>query len=410
MTTKQKTVPKLRFPIGTGAFQRKRLDAIVSKKISYGIVQAGDHVPDGMPYIKSQDLNGPFRLESLQRTSAEIAKKYKRSEVFPGDIVFSLRGNIGIAQIVPASIPVSNLTQGTARISVQDHDNQYVCLALQSLDVFKQVQAFAKGSTFREISLDDLRKVTVAIPPLPEQRKIAGFLTAVDGRIGQLSQKKALLEDYKRGVMQQLFTQALRFKDEHGNDFPDWEEKTLGDVFERVKRRNVGNDSRILTISALDGLVDQRSYFDRSIASKDASGYYLLYRDEFAYNKSYSKGYPMGAIKRLTRYDKGSVSPLYICFSVKPSADAKFFSHYFDGGILNSEIESIAQEGARNHGLLNVSVVEFFRDLTVQLPSLPEQTKIADFLSALDRKIESVSSQIRETQAFKKGLLQQMFV
>ena len=94
----------------------------------------------------------------------------------------------------------------------------------------RQVQAYAKGSTFREISLEDLRKVTVALPTLPEQRKIADFLTAVDERIGQLIQKKALLEDYKKGVMQQLFTQTVRFKDDHGNDFPGWEDVEIGEV------------------------------------------------------------------------------------------------------------------------------------------------------------------------------------
>ena len=157
-------IPRLRFNIGKEPFERKQLDDIASKKISYGIVQAGDHVPDGMPYIKSQDLNGLLTLDKLERTSAEIAKKYRRSEVTPGDIVFSLRGNIGVAQIVPDSIPVSNLTQGTARISVGDDCNKYICCALQSSDVVRQVQAYAKGSTFREISLEDLRKVTVAIP------------------------------------------------------------------------------------------------------------------------------------------------------------------------------------------------------------------------------------------------------
>ena len=110
------------------------------------------------------------------------------------------------------------------------------------------------------------------------------------------------------------------------------------------------------------------------------------------------------------RYDEGVVSTLYICFKAKENIVPEFYEQYFEGGLLNREIQKIAQEGARNHGLLNVSVVEFFRDIVIRLPSIEEQQKIADFLESIDKKTEKLSTQISQAETFKKGLLQQMFV
>ena len=199
---------------------------------------------------------------------------------------------------------------------------------------------------------------------------------------------------------------VLRFPEFTG----EWEEKRLGEVFERITYKNKENNQNVLTISAQQGLINQEDYFNKSVASKDLTGYYLLSRGDFAYNKSSSNGYPLGAVKRLKKYDKGVVSTLYICLKVRNGNLAEYFEQYFESGSLNKEIHKIAQEGARNHGLLNISVVEFFKDIHLLAPSLPEQQKIASFLSALDVKIDQVARQLARMQTFKKGLLQQMFV
>lgn len=253
-------------------------------------------------------------------------------------------------------------------------------------------------------------------PSLSEQQKIASFFSAVDKKIEQLTRKKELLEQYKKGVMQKLFPPAgeqhpeLRFKQEDGSDFPDWEVKRFSEVFERVTRKNKEDNQNVLTISAQEGLVNQEEYFNRSVSSKDVTGYYLLKRGEFAYNKSYSKGYPLGAIKRLNDYDKGVVSTLYICFKIADNNDSDFYEEFLEAGGINHEIHKIAQEGARNHGLLNVSVVEFFKDIIVPRPSKDEQQVIAKFIKGLDEKIHLATIELEGAQTFKKGLLQQMFV
>ena len=196
----------------------------------------------------------------------------------------------------------------------------------------------------------------------------------------------------------------LRFP---GFDEP-WKAEKLSDFAARVTRKNSKNETNLpLTISSKDGLVDQVSYFNKTVASKDMSGYYLLKNGEFAYNKSYSVGYDFGSIKRLDRYPMGALSTLYICFALK-RYDSDFIKAYFDSLKWYKEIYMISAEGARNHGLLNVPTEEFF-DTKHYLPkNTAEQRKIADFLIALDRRIEAQQSLIDNLKKYKRGVVRSL--
>ena len=197
----------------------------------------------------------------------------------------------------------------------------------------------------------------------------------------------------------------LRFKE--FND--EWNLNKLKDFSNRVTRKNKDNLSKLpLTISAQDGLVDQISFFNKTVASKDLSGYYLLYNGDFAYNKSYSNGYPWGTIKRLDKYDMGVLSTLYICFKPNSTINSNFLVQLFNSTVWYSGISEIAVEGARNHGLLNISVSDFFETI-YKIPSIEEQTKIANFLSLIDRKIELQEKLVENLKLYKKGLLQKVF-
>ena len=196
----------------------------------------------------------------------------------------------------------------------------------------------------------------------------------------------------------------LRFKEFSG----EWEEKKFGDIFERVTTKNKENNLNVLTISAQQGLISQEEYFNKSVSAKDVTEYYLLHKNDFAYNKSYSNGYPMGAIKRLSKYDKGVVSTLYICFKSKKD-NVIFLEKYFDTTKWYKEVHKIAQEGVRNHGLLNISVVEFFRDVKIIIPKKTEQQKIASFLTTIDTKIEQLSKKVEFQEQYKKGVMQKIF-
>ena len=188
----------------------------------------------------------------------------------------------------------------------------------------------------------------------------------------------------------------------------EWEETRFKKMFSRLSRKNKENNDNVLTISAQYGLISQRDFFNKDIASEDKSNYFLLHKGEFAYNKSYSNGYPFGALKRLDMYHKGIVSPLYICFSASENNKCPdFYCHYFEAGMMNREIQAFAQEGARNHGLLNISVDDFFNSYLL-MPPLAEQKKIAEILSAQDKLIALKEKLIEEKKRQKKYLMQQL--
>lgn len=201
---------------------------------------------------------------------------------------------------------------------------------------------------------------------------------------------------------------TLRFKADDSSKFGEWKSIQLKDIAERIARKNKEENQNALTISAQMGLVNQQAYFSKQIASRDLSKYYLLHKGEYAYNKSYSAGYPMGAIKRLKLYEKGVVSTLYICFSLNKQVNSDFFEQYVESGNLVPELEKIAQEGARNHGLLNISLQEFF-EINLIVPCLKEQMKIATFLSAVDKKISQLSQKLHLLEQYKQGMMQKIF-
>lgn len=198
----------------------------------------------------------------------------------------------------------------------------------------------------------------------------------------------------------------LRFPEFSG----EWEEKKLSEFMTRLTRKNTNNESsRALTISSVDGLIDQGEFFKKQVASKDISGYYLLKKGDFAYNKSYSVGYDYGSIKRLDRYENGVVSTLYICMTLNEGINSDYLTHYFDSMKWNKSVSEISAEGARNHGLLNIPTDAFFETKHYLSPSLPEQQKIADFLSTVDSIIASETKILNALQKKKKALMQKLF-
>ena len=188
-----------------------------------------------------------------------------------------------------------------------------------------------------------------------------------------------------------------------------WRQEKLSDFTSRIMRKNSNNETELpLTISSKDGLINQVTFFNKKVSSKDLSGYYLLKNGEFAYNKSYSNGYDFGSIKRLERYEMGALSTLYICFSLKKHC-SDYIKHYFDSLKWYRQIYVISAEGARNHGLLNVPTDDFFATTHFLSPYIEEQEKIAAFLSLVDARIEKQRQLVEALKKYKRGALSRVF-
>ena len=190
----------------------------------------------------------------------------------------------------------------------------------------------------------------------------------------------------------------------------EWKESVLSDFVERVKRKNKNNLCKLpLTISAQYGLVDQISFFNKVIASENMSNYYLLHKGDFAYNKSYSSEYPWGAIKRLDCYEQGTLSSLYICFKPYSHVSSDFLTHYFETSKWHQGISEIAVEGARNHGLLNVGIQDFFETRHCLPQSLLEQEKIAKFLNLIEERIATQNKIIEDLKKLKSAIIEKEY-
>lgn len=270
----------------------------------------------------------------------------------------------------------------------------------------KELFREATGSTVLGIKGSRLHNIKIPIPTKKEQKIIVEVLSSWDEAISKTEKLIKAKKRYKKGLMQRLLSGKVRFPEFEGED---WVEVKLVKLFDRITEKNESESVKnVLTISAQVGLVSQTDYYNKSVASKDLTNYIVLKKGDFAYNKSYSEGYPLGAIKRLDDYEQGVLSPLYICFKLtSDKVDSDFITHFFEYGGLDHGIYKIAREGARNHGLLNVSVKDFF-EIDITLPQHEEQKKIASVLNEALKEIELLEIQLEKYQEQKKGLMQQL--
>ncbi len=260
-----------------------------------------------------------------------------------------------------------------------------------------------EASGVPSLSKSTIEKIKIHLPQLPEQTKIANFLTSIDSKIELLTKKEALLQEYKKGVMQKIFNQEIRFKADDGSEFEKWEEKRLGDF---IKQKVINNKDKlsnlVLSVNNKKGFIAQDEQFNGyEIASQDLSKYKIVKKNDYAYNPSRIN---VGSIARLQNFNIGIVSPMYIVF-VLNCIDYVFF----DNLIKIHRIKHLIKIGCSG-SVRNSLGFDDLCNFKIHLPQLPEQTKIANFLSSIDSKIEFLQKQLSLTKDFKKSLLQQMFV
>ncbi len=276
---------------------------------------------------------------------------------------------------------------------------------VQGKELFKYINSGVRNDGLLNLNDNNFFKIKLVSPPLKEQEKIAEILSAWDDGIETLEKLIEQKEIFHKALMKNLLIGKIRLSGYNSK----WTHSKFNSIFERITRKNEELNSNILTISAQNGLISQKDFYNKRIASVDTSKYILLKNGEFAYNKSYSNGYPLGAIKRLDLYEKGVVSSLYICFKLNNSDNCSdFWKYYFEAGMLNREIKMIAQEGARNHGLLNMATEDFFNMLLYHPKDSKEQQKIAEILNKSDKEIQLLNSKLEKLKEQKKGLMQKL--
>jgi len=414
-------IPQLRFPGFNGRWSCELFNNIVS-------VIDGDR---GVNYPKSNDFfsdeyclflsaknvtkNG-FIFNETQFIKKERDELLRKGKLSRGDIVLTTRGTVGQFAFYSDEVTYNNIRINSGMVLLRNSNdnllNSYFFKACNSFQISRQIKIVAFGSAQPQLTVKEINKIKINLPTKPEQQKIAAFLTAVDNKIEQLSKKQALLSEYKKGLMQQIFSQAIRFKADDGIEFPEWEEKKLGGVVDNVggtaleKYTNPKETHKFISIGnyGVDGkYIDNGQRVELNNKTKTK----LLDKDNLVMvlNDKTAAGNIVGStilIDESDSYIYNQRSERLIC---KSELFPIFAWHYLNSKIFRKSVYSISQGGTQIY--VNFPSV---KELNFSLPSLLEQTKIANFLSSIDTKIEQVSKQLDESKQFKKALLQQMFV
>lgn len=370
-------------------------------------LKASDYTNSGVRIIQLQNIgDGNFLDDYKIYTSNEKADELLSCNIYPNEIILSKMGDpVARACIIPnTENRFLMASDGIRLVPDKNRFDTYYVFNFINYYLFRQLAIRAStGSTRQRIGLDDLRYLEFIAPSLPEQKAIAHVLNLVDSLISKTQALLTQKEAQKKGLMQLLLTGKKRLKGFGG----EWKEYSLGEIFDRVTRKNTENNSNVVTISAQRGFIKQTDFFSKTIASEILDNYFLVEKGEFCYNKSYANGYPWGATKRLNDYEKAVVTTLYICFGIKNhhKNSGDFFEQFFAANLLDKGLMKIAHEGGRAHGLLNVIPSDFF-SLKITIPSLKEQTAIAQVLQTADREIALFKSKLEKQKEQKKGMMQ----
>ncbi|WP_022694161.1 restriction endonuclease subunit S [Ponticaulis koreensis] len=395
-------VPELRFPEFSGDWDHKTIGESFPK-VRNGFVGTATpfYKPNGIAYFQGRNIkSGLLDREDTVSISAEFHNKQTKSQVKPFDILMVQSGHVGECACVPEGIGEANCHAVVVMTPDKETHSPFFVNYFYSETGLRQIHKIKTGNTVEHILTSDLKPLVVATPKLSEQKKIASFLSAVDEKIAQLTRKKALLEDYKKGCMQQLFSQKIRFKDDDGNDFPDWEPLEFGKLVKRSSDRfdPIANSERPILIE---------------LENMDQATGMLIGHEDVSTQKSLKTYFKAGDVLF------GKLRP-YLRKYAQPNFD----------GVCSSEIW-VLQSDAVHKGFLFqlVQTSQFMQLATISTgskmpradwntiadsqfdwPHFDEQRKIADFLSSIDARISSAATEIQFAQTFKKGLLQQMFV
>ncbi len=406
----------MRFPEFQGEWEKHGLSEYLDFK--NGLNPDSKRFGKGIKFISVMDiLNNPVITydcirASVQATDAEISS----FSVENGDILFQ-RSSETLEDVGRANVYIDDRVAVFGGFVIRgkkkaNYNPLFFRYLLSSPYARKRIIPMGAGAQHFNIGQEGLSKVLLNFPSIEEQTKIASLLHLLDERIATQSKLIEDLKKLKSAIVEKVFCSP-------NQEYPmcriEGFEQALStykmsDFSSRIATRNKDSKcSLVLTIAAQYGLVNQEFFFNKSVASENLTGYYLLHKGEFAYNRSYSAGYDWGTVKRLDNYDEGVLSTLYICFKINETiVDSDYLAYYFESTKWHRGLSDIAGEGARNHGLLNVSMADYF-NTKHRFPVIEEQKAIAKILNAITEKERKATLLGECYQKQKQYLLCQMF-
>ncbi|MCZ8298248.1 MAG: restriction endonuclease subunit S [Flavobacterium sp.] len=401
--TKNTNMPILRFPEFKTDWEKKTLGDIGDVKMCKRIFNDQTTPIGDIPFYKI----GSFGKEADAYISSELYQEYRQKYPFPkkGDILISAAGTIGRLVVYNGEDAYFQDSNIVWLKNDEDFISNHFLYFILSKANFN-----TEGGTIQRLYNNILKSTKFKHPSIPEQTKIASFLTAVDDKLQALKKKKELLEQYKKGVMQQLFSQTLRFKKDDGTNYPDWEWKKLSEVcFEHLTKNTKNEITEVFSVSKHKGVINQIEHLGRSFSAKEILNYKVINQGDLVYTKSPTSDFPFGIIKQNRTERVGVVSPLYCVFKPATYELGYILHEYFFSDVNTfNYLNPLVQKGAKN--TMNINNDTFLNGAELFLPiDNDEQTKIANFLSAIDDKIAHCQSELDGMERWKKGLLQQMF-
>lgn len=406
--------PKIRFKGFSGEWKRSTLGdlALFSKGSGYS---KSDICKEGTPvilygrmYTKYQSVFDEIDTFVNPKDNSVVSKG--------GEVIIPGSGesseDISLAAMVKNEGVILGGDLNILKFNQKVNDPAFMSMAITYSPTRAELSSYSQGKTVVHLRNSEIAKGTIRYPDILEQNTIVNYVLSLDAQISASTSRLDSLKQMKAASLQAMFPQEgetvpkVRFKGFEG----EWKKVKLNTFAKRIMRKNSNFESSLaLTIASANGLVSQAEYFNNLVVGSNIQNYYLLKKGEFAYNKSYSNGYPFGSVKRLDRYEQGILSTLYIVFSIDNSVSSDYITHFFDTTLWHKEIAERAEEGARNHGLLNIATRDFF-DIYIWMPdSVKEQQSIASFFTSLDRQIALHTQRLEKLKQIKAACLDKMF-
>lgn len=397
----KRNVPELRFRGFEDEWIEKKLNEIT--KLTDGVHFTPEYVNNGIQFWSVETIVSNVKPKYITKEANKLANKRCKPEKF--DILMTRIGTLAKSKVLTDDNAI-NIYVSVALIKSNKIFNSFFLKQYFDTNIYYKdfLSKALLTAVPKKINMDSLKQTKVKLPSLQEQKKIADFFSLVDKKIEKQSEKVEALKTYKKGIIQKIFKQEIRFKDQNGREYPEWEDKRLGDIIELKSVRNSNNNVNfILSVSNSKGFICQDEQFeDRIVASSNVSNYKVVNKDDFAFNPSRIN---VGSIARLKYFEQGIVSPMYICFRCKSRLKNDFLEFFLDTYHFNAQVKN-KLEGSVRQSLSSDSLCS----IKINLPCLKEQVKIANFLTIINKKIEKEEKKLEKLKVYKKGLLQKMFV